>query len=159
MGEIRFTASVLEAIHVMSQVQGGKVFARTKGVEWDIANPDTLITKVIRPVWCNFRFFHRIKSSPIRRTKRVDPTAKESGRWELERQVEFYYHGQLVARVELVGMKLDGANLETGMDNSSFWGVSKIGYYQYFDTAQDGGVRDWQEVELEAGLSGCFVRY
>ncbi len=157
--ELKFTASVLEALNVMSQVQGGVIFAKTKGVEWAPENPDTLLTKVDRPVWCNFRFFHRIMAKPIRRTRRVEPTAKEPGCWELARTVEFYYTGKLVAVVELVGMVIDGHRLGTGMDNSSFWGVSKVGYFQYFDTAADGGTRDWREVELSEGMTGAFIRY
>lgn len=157
--ELKFTASVLEAINLMSQVQRGEICRRTKGVEWDPENPDTLFTKVDRPVWCNFRFFHRITASPIRRTRRVEPAGKEPGRWELARTVRFYYVGKLVAIVELVGMVIDGQRLGTGMDNSSFWGVSKVGYFRDFDTAADGGTKDWREVELTEGLTGAFVRY
>ena len=141
----------------MSEVQRGEIFERTKGVEWNPDRPDTWTTKVDRPVWGNFRFFHRIKTSPIWWTKRVEPTARKAGCWELARTVEFYYRGQLVAVVELVGMKLDQCDLETDTDNSSFWGVSKVGYFRLLDTPR--GMSDWREVELEAGLSGRFVRY
>lgn len=155
--ELKFTASVIEAIEVMSQVQRGKIIRRTKGVEFDPARPDTIFTRVDSPVWTNFIFFHRIKARPIRRTRRIEPKGNEPGRWELARLVEFYYAGKLVALVELVGMVVDGQHLGTGLDNSSYWGVSKVGYYRTFNTTKEP--EGWIEFEFEANQTGCFVRY
>ncbi|MFY9461577.1 MAG: hypothetical protein WAP51_00035 [Candidatus Sungiibacteriota bacterium] len=150
--EIRFTASVIEAVDCVLQLKRGTFWAHPK----DTTDPDDG-TKVKPPAWCNCNFFSRIKASPIRRTERVEPTQERPGSWKLARTVEFFYHGSRVAAIDLVGQTIDGFHHE-GLDNGSFWAVTRIGYFQYFSGGQHGSLEDWREIELEVtSLRGHLV--
>lgn len=136
--EIRFTASCITALECMLQLEKG-----------------TLGTKLERPVWCNFDFFSRIKASPIRRTERVEPTPERRGSWKFERTIEFFHHGSRVAVVNLVGQKIDGDH--EGLDNGSFWAVTRIGYFRSFSGGLSDSPEDWREIELGATLHRHLV--
>jgi hypothetical protein len=125
--EIKFTASVIEAIEFMLRLLSGHLTAIPKGAQFETAAEMTNAYVPLRaPMWSNFDFFSRIVPRPIGRTKRVEPTADTLGSWELERKVEFYHAGRLVALVTLFGRKIDksGANLDSG----AFWDVDSISY-------------------------------
>jgi hypothetical protein len=128
--EMKFTASIIEALDAVLRLE--------KGIH-------PAISKTERPVWCNFSFFSRITATPIRRTKREEPTQERLGSWMLERTVEFFHHGTRVAVVDLIGQKIDG---EDNLDNSSFWAVAKIGYCQYSAGGLNEPPRDWRVIEL-----------
>ncbi len=149
--EMKFTASVVEAIECVLQLQRGLLRYFPKGS--DLSSHDNSVS-VPPPVWCNFSLFSfsRIKATPVKMTERVHRTTEHIGSWKLERKVEFYYWGHHVATVELIGHKSDGAFDK--LDNGAFWAVTRLGYFQQFD----GGHKlptDWKEIELEViGMSG-----
>ena len=148
--EIRFTASVIEAVQCVLRLTQGNLWVIPK--EGMGAIPGV---KVESPVWCNFDFFSRIKATPIRRIKRVDPTRGRQGSWELERTIEFFHHGSCVAVVNLIGLKIDE---QSGLDNDSFWAVIRVGYFQSFSGGLSSSPQDWREVELEVtSLHGRLV--
>lgn len=149
--EIRFTASVIEAVECVLRLNSGTLWVRPKGTTDPAA-----ITKVERPMWCNFDFFSRIKASPIRRMERVEPTQELLGSWKLGRTIEFFHHGSRVAVVDLVGCKIDGNHED--LDNSSFWAVTRIGYFQSFSGGLSDFPKDGREIELEVtSLHGRLV--
>ena len=149
--EIRFTASVIEAVECALQLKRGDLWVRPKGT-----TDPTVGTKVERPMWCNCDFFSRIKASPIRRTERVESTQERRGSWKLERTIEFFHHGSRVAVVDLIGQKIDGDH--EGLDNGSFWAVTRIGYFRSFSGGLLDSPKDWREIELEVtSLHGRLV--
>lgn len=149
--EIRFTSSVIEAVECVLRLEKGTLWDYPRGTTDPAAG-----TKVERPVWCNFDFFSRIKASPIRRTERVEPTGVRRGSWKLERTIEFFHHGSRVAVVNLVGQHID-EDYE-GLDNGSFWAVTRIGYFRSFSGGLSDSPKDWREIELEVtSLRGRLV--
>ena len=149
--EIRFTASVIEAVKYVWRLSEGTLWVRLKGSTDPAAR-----TKIEYPVWCNFHFFSRIKASPIRRTERMEPTQEKRGSWKLERAIEFFHHGSRVAVVDLVGQKIDGDHED--IDNDSFWAVTRIGYFRSFSGGLYDSPKDWREIELEVtALHGRLV--
>lgn len=126
MTEFKFTASIIEALEAVLRLKEGTLPA---------------ISRADQPVWCNFRFFSRIKATPIRcMNDQLVPKM-------LERTVEFFYRGIRVAVVDLVGQKIDG-------DNDSkfeFWSVLKIGYFQCLDAPR------WKVIELPLSLHGRIL--
>jgi hypothetical protein len=146
--EMRFSASVIEAISYVLGVLSGRKTALPRGTQF--STPDEMLAALVtlpRPCWCNFDFFSRIDPSPIRRVERVDPTEGSLGWWELEREVEFYHAGHIVARVQLVGRKIDKSG---HLDNSAFWGVSRITYCLTSGSgAADPRAKGWCDFECE----------
>lgn len=149
--EIRFTSSVIEAVETVLRLEKGTLLVSARdGGDLSVSH------RPERPVWCNFDFFSRIKASPIRRTERVEPTQKRLGSWKLGRTIEFFHHGSRVAVVDLVGQKIDGDH--EGLDNDSFWAVTRIGYFQSFSGGLSDSPKDWREIELEVtSLHGRLV--
>lgn len=154
--EIRFTASIVEAIHFMNELVAGrqKVFPKDYSFAADDDLSSVLIT-LQRPRWSHlsrqFGFFGRIKATPIRETERFLQGGHLKGPgWRIQREVEFYLKGEFVARVHLVGEKYDGWN----DDNDAMWNVSKIGYFRVWDRPPS----DWFEFECKvSGLMGRLV--
>ncbi len=145
--EMKFTASIIEAIECLSRLQSGRYKVVPKGGKWLHEGGGVLLEA---PVWCNFSFFSRIKASPIRRKSRLEPDKDHVGCWRLERVVEFYHHGKCVAVVELAGIKYD--TFTGGLDNGGMWAVSGLGYYWRFDHVDP---EDWREIQLEVtGYTG-----
>ncbi|MBI4094734.1 MAG: hypothetical protein HY435_00890 [Candidatus Liptonbacteria bacterium] len=139
--EIKFTASVIEAVECALQLAHGNLWVHPKGTVGLVEE----MVKAARPSWCNFSFFSRIKASPVRRKTRVAPTEERLGHWKLERRIEFFHAGAHVATVDLVGIKIDGHDL----DNESFWAVARIGYFQRHDGGLYTPPSEWKEVERE----------
>lgn len=142
------------AIDTMSWIMSGKIFAHRQGVERFL---DTYPTRVEAPVYSNFAFWHRIKPLPIQKVLRVEPTAEVVGHWTVERKVQFYLQGKLMAIVELVGMRPDESCLGQGLDNASFWGVSRVGYFLSGGGLITDPPTDWREVDLVPSESGRFM--
>ena len=118
----KFTASVIIAIQaVMKLVSPQGLRMRLKG-----ATGPGDFTELPRPDWSNFDFFNRIEATPIRKTKRVEPTAEHIGHWVLEREVHFDFRGSPVAVVWLVGHKSDATKGDR--DNNTWWAIAKIAY-------------------------------
>ena len=115
--KMQFSASVVTAIEAVMRLHEGKLEGASQ------------------PVWCNFRFPHGLKASPIERVERNDPVLNERiGSWDLARTVEFFYLGKRIATVFLKGLKLDGTDF---LDDDSFWGVWKITYLPDTDRATE----------------------
>lgn len=140
--EMKFTASVGMALEHALKLARGALWVLPKGCQ-HLAN---LEVRQEWPVWCNFTFFHRIEASSIRRTERVEPTPERSGSWNLSREVEFFYDGRCLVVIKLAGRRYDG---QGDLDNSSFWAVSNIGYFQTFSGGLHGVADGWREVEIE----------
>ncbi len=136
--EIRFTESVIVAMEAVLQLEKG-----------------TLLVPGCRPVWCNFRFFNKVKASPIQQTERVEPTQEKRGSWKLKRTVEFFHYGSCVAIVNLIGQKVDGDR--RGLDNGSFWAATRIGYYRSFSGGLSDPPKEWREIKLEHGRLVAYV--
>ena len=102
--EIKFTASVLEALSYALRLTSGNLYVHRKGRHCDLPQG----VRVQAPSWWSFDFFHRITATPIRRTKREEPGPDSIGHWELARTVAFWHWGQRLLVIDLVGMKLDG---------------------------------------------------
>jgi hypothetical protein len=154
--EIRFTSSVIEAIEFVLRLLSGHLTAIPKGAQFE--TPAEMTEKYVplrAPVWCNFDFFSRIVPRPIQRTERVEPTADTLGSWMLERKVEFYHAGRLVALVTLVGQKIDKSG--TKVDNEAFWGVSSISYCMVSGSGSDPSL-GWTTFHRElVGLNSRYV--
>lgn len=129
--EIRFTASILEALGTVLRLVNG-------------THPEIPATE--KPVWCNFSFFSLIRATPIRRTKRDEPTHERLGSWMLERTVEFFHRGTMVATVCLVGLKIDGVG---DLDSGSFWAVASITYCRSSVRGLNGITPGWRVIELD----------
>ena len=142
--EMKYTASMALATRMVLDLEREGLYVKPKGAE-----PELHSISVQRPVWCNFVFFSRIKASPIRRTTRTEPATGKHGSWALERTVEFFYRGTRVAEVQLVGKKIDGLALEEGLDDGSFWAVSRIAYLRHHDASHSDFRKNWTEIELD----------
>lgn len=143
--EIRFTASVIEAIQFVLRLMKGKFWLSEGGL-------------ADSPVWCNFCFFSRIKASPIRRVERIKPTRERPGpaSWKLERTIEFFCRESRVAVVDLIGQKFDGD--DDGLDKGSFWAVTRVGYFRSFSGKLSDSPKDWREIEFKVTyLNGRLV--
>jgi hypothetical protein len=141
--EIKFTASIIEALDCVLQLLRGDLWFDGKKVE--------------PPKWCNFSFFNQIEASEIRRKREIQPAHdRRRDWWILKRTVKFFYHGSCIATVYLVGQKTIGHDSE--LDNVSFWGVTRLRYSHSFSGGLNASPEEWREIKFEhTSLRGHFV--
>jgi len=147
--EMKFTASIVEALQCILKLERGNLFIYPKGTDLS-SKPVPSPTRVEAPIWRDFHFFSFIRATKIRFTRHIEPIeGRRCGSWMLERQVLFFHRGRRIALVKLVGQKLDVRD-KKDFDNDSSWAVKSFGYYRY-----GGDVpTDWKEVELaETGMT------
>ena len=133
--EMKISVSVAMAINFMMNLIEGRLAYKSPELE--------------RPYWSNFLFFNRIISIPIRKKERVNPkNEKLAGLWILEREVEFYVRDTLVARVHMIGKKLD--RLPDCPNRQTFWGFQEVEFLTQLNTGISG---QWIKVAMEPGVS------
>lgn len=128
---------------------GGKLLVLPKG---EPLGDSSRFVELESPVWRNFRFFTRIKATPVRRTEHIKFDDDCPDIWKFEREVEFFHRGKRIAVVALVGQLVCQKNYvqDKHTDNTTAWKISKIGYFK--SDGIGGGFdplkKDWVEVEL-----------
>ena len=133
--EVRLTRSVVKAIEFVLKLEKGENLCRH--------------SELTQPHWTGFDFFDKIKSSPVVKIRRIDyKQGAENGGWLLKREIEFYFYGTLVAKIQLRGKKLNPSpDCRKGM---TLWGVRKVEYRTWL-TGEVLGVKKfghWKEVDL-----------
>jgi len=128
--EIRFTASIITAFHMVLELAEGKLRIVPKGTKYDPENPkipEEAYQQVEKPNWSDFDFFSRIQATPIREVKRAR-VSRGLETVTLERDVKFYHHGIPVATTHLIGHDLyrDGRSQEP--DNAACWAIDRLRY-------------------------------
>ncbi len=145
----KFTASIIVAINTMIKLlSDAGLREQLKGERL------TDITKLPQPVWGRyFLFFQRITASPIRKKL----AKKGAGFSVLEREVQFWYKGVLVARVYLKGVKPDGT--KGSRDNNTGWAVRKIDYAMKLGGTSKSGLLpcSWKKFNFEI-LASSYTR-